>query len=109
MRRPFRISPREYFVISAVALVALTLIVFTGAAVRVTGSGLGCPDWPRCYHNGRLTPELNTHAYIEFGNRMLTSIVSLAAVAAGPPALRPRALPRGPGRPPGVAPARGRR
>ena len=36
MRRPFRITPREYFVISAVALVALTLIVFTGAAVRVT-------------------------------------------------------------------------
>src|SRR3954464_9278499 len=41
-----RISPERYFVVACVALVALTLIVFTGAAVRVTGSGLGCPAWP---------------------------------------------------------------
>jgi cytochrome c oxidase assembly protein subunit 15 len=60
----------------------LVLIVFTGAAVRVTGSGLGCPTWPRCYEDGRLTPELGTHSYIEFGNRMLTSIVGISAVAA---------------------------
>ena len=83
MRRPFRISPREYFVISAVALVALTLIVFTGAAVRVTGSGLGCPNWPQCYHNGRFVAELNSHAWIEFGNRMFTGLVALSAGAAG--------------------------
>jgi cytochrome c oxidase assembly protein subunit 15 len=76
------ISPQRYALVAWAALAALTLIVFTGAAVRVTGSGLGCPDWPRCYHDGRLTPQLNTHAYIEFGNRMLTSVVSLAAVAA---------------------------
>src|SRR5688572_3805327 len=60
----------------------LVLIVFTGAAVRVTGSGLGCPDWPNCYEDGRLTPELGTHSYIEFGNRMLTSVVGISAVAA---------------------------
>jgi cytochrome c oxidase assembly protein subunit 15 len=84
MRRRLRatVTPRQYYLAACAALGALTLIVFTGAAVRVTGSGLGCPDWPRCYHDGRLTPELNTHAYIEFGNRMLTSIVSLAAVVA---------------------------
>jgi cytochrome c oxidase assembly protein subunit 15 len=58
------------------------LIVFTGAAVRVTGSGLGCPDWPNCYEDGRLTPELGTHSYIEFGNRMLTTVVGISAVAA---------------------------
>jgi cytochrome c oxidase assembly protein subunit 15 len=63
--------------------VALTVIVFTGAAVRVTGSGLGCPSWPNCYENGRLVAETNSHALIEFGNRMLTSLVGFAAVAAG--------------------------
>jgi heme a synthase len=83
VRTRLRISPEQYFVVSAVALVALTLIVFTGAAVRVTGSGLGCPDWPQCYENGRLVAELNSHAWIEFGNRLFTSFVALAAGAAG--------------------------
>src|SRR3954449_11335134 len=82
MRERFAVSPRTYFLVAAVALGALTLIVFTGAAVRVTGSGLGCPTWPKCYQNGRLTPELGTHSYIEFGNRMLTSIVGISAIAA---------------------------
>src|SRR3954465_792706 len=83
MRDRIRVSPHAYFLISAVALVALTLIVFTGAAVRVTGSGLGCPSWPNCYANGRLVAETNSHALIEFGNRSLTSFVALVAVAAG--------------------------
>jgi heme a synthase len=83
MRARLRISPERYFTVAAVALVALTLIVFTGAAVRVTGSGLGCPDWPQCYENGRLVAELNSHAWIEFGNRMFTGLVAAAAVAAG--------------------------
>jgi heme a synthase len=83
MRARFAVSPRTYFLISAVALGALTLIVFTGAAVRVTGSGLGCPSWPRCYDNGRLVAETNSHALIEFGNRTLTSFVALATVGAG--------------------------
>ena len=76
-----RLDPKQYFVVSAVALVALTLIVFTGAAVRVTGSGLGCPDWPNCYQNGRLVAELNSHAWIEFGNRLLSGFVAVAAIA----------------------------
>jgi cytochrome c oxidase assembly protein subunit 15 len=83
MRRRLRVSAHAYFVVSATALVALTLIVFTGAAVRVTGSGLGCPNWPQCYENGRLVAELNSHAWIEFGNRMFTGVVALTAVAAG--------------------------
>src|SRR3954468_10479984 len=83
MRERLAIGPRTYFLISAVALGALTLIVFTGAAVRVTGSGLGCPSWPNCYDNGRLVAETNSHALIEFGNRTLTSFVGLAACAAG--------------------------
>ena len=70
------------------ALVALTLIVLTGAAVRLTGSGLGCPTWPKCY--GNVYPPLNTHAVIEFSNRLLTVPVSIAAGLAWLGALRRR-------------------
>jgi cytochrome c oxidase assembly protein subunit 15 len=80
--RRIKLTPEQYFVVACAALAACTLIVFTGAAVRVTGSGLGCPDWPNCYENGRLTPELGTHSYIEFGNRLLTNLIAIAAIAA---------------------------
>ena len=59
---------------------ALALIVLTGAGVRLTGSGLGCPDWPKCY--GGTVPPLDTHAVIEYGNRLLTGFVGLAVIAA---------------------------
>jgi cytochrome c oxidase assembly protein subunit 15 len=83
MRARVRLTPRQYFLVACAALGTLVLIVFTGAAVRVTGSGLGCPDWPNCYEDGRLTPELGTHSYIEFGNRLLTTVVGVSAIAAG--------------------------
>jgi heme a synthase len=86
--RGYTITPRQYARATYVALGALTLIVLTGAAVRLTGSGLGCPTWPRCY--GKVYPPLNTHAVIEFSNRMLTVPVSLAALAAWLLALRRR-------------------
>ena len=88
LRRLPTIAPRAYQRIAELALVALTLIVFTGAAVRLTGSGLGCPDWPKCY--GGVAPPLETHAWIEFGNRMFSGLVGLAAVAAGALAWRRR-------------------
>lgn len=65
---------------TAVALASLALIVLTGAAVRLTGSGLGCPDWPKCY--GGTVPPLDTHAVIEYANRLLTGFVGLAVIAA---------------------------
>jgi cytochrome c oxidase assembly protein subunit 15 len=74
------ISPQRYAQVTAVALAALALIVVTGAGVRLTGSGLGCPDWPRCY--GGTTPPLETHAVIEYGNRLLTGFVGIAVIAA---------------------------
>src|SRR3954451_13265429 len=80
--RRISMTPQQYYVVACVALGTLVLIVFTGAAVRVTGSGLGCPTWPKCYQDGRLTPDLGTHSYIEFGNRLLTSIVGISAIAA---------------------------
>jgi cytochrome c oxidase assembly protein subunit 15 len=80
--RTFTVAPRQYAYVAYAALGTLTLIVFTGSAVRLTGSGLGCPTWPRCYKDGQLYAQLNTHAVIEFGNRLLTSVVGAAAVAA---------------------------
>ena len=79
LRRTF--TPREYRHVAYAALAVCTLIVFTGAAVRLTGSGLGCPDWPRC-DGSRLTPELHTHGLIEFGNRVMTSVVAIPCLLA---------------------------
>jgi cytochrome c oxidase assembly protein subunit 15 len=81
MRDRFEISAPAYRRVALVALAALTAIVLTGAAVRLTGSGLGCPDWPKCY--GKAFAPLETHAVIEYGNRILSGLVGLAAVAAG--------------------------
>jgi heme a synthase len=80
MRDRLAISPRRYAQITFVALAALALIVVTGAAVRLTGSGLGCPDWPKCY--GQVVAPLEFHAVIEYGNRLLTGFVGIAVIAA---------------------------
>jgi cytochrome c oxidase assembly protein subunit 15 len=80
LKSRFEISPARYAQVTLVALAALSLIVFTGAAVRLTGSGLGCPDWPKCY--GGTTPPLEFHAVIEYGNRLLTGFVGFAVIAA---------------------------
>jgi len=76
-----RLSPRAYQRITLVALVALAFIVVTGAGVRLTGSGLGCPNWPTC-DDGRIVAPLEYHAMVEFVNRMVTGLVSLAVMLA---------------------------
>ncbi len=63
-------------------LIANIGLVVTGGAVRLTASGLGCPTWPRC-HDDSFTPhgELTMHSAIEFGNRMLTFVLTAVAIA----------------------------
>jgi cytochrome c oxidase assembly protein subunit 15 len=80
VRDRFPVSPERFRQIAFAALAALTLIVMTGAAVRLTDSGLGCPDWPRCY--GKVVPPLSLHSVIEFGNRFLSGLVGFVTIGA---------------------------
>src|SRR5581483_12164601 len=82
--RGFAISARTFRRIAAVNTSMLVVIVATGATVRLTGSGLGCPHWPGCQGSTRL-PEKGYHSYIEFSNRVvaaLTIAVTLATYVA---------------------------
>jgi cytochrome c oxidase assembly protein subunit 15 len=77
-----RTAPRLLTALCAAALVSNALIVVTGAAVRLTSSGLGCPTWPRCTDESYVTtPEYGIHGYVEFGNRLLGLVVVLVAAA----------------------------
>jgi len=64
-----------------VALVALSVIIISGAAVRLTNSGLGCDDWPNC-SSTRLIDVSSKHAAIEQINRLFTFVVGAAVIAA---------------------------
>src|SRR3954466_13630894 len=72
--RRLELSPARFFQLTLVSLGALWLIVVTGAAVRVTDSGLGCRHWPGC-EQGHPLPAKDYHAFIEFGNRALGGVV----------------------------------
>lgn len=63
------------------SLVSQILIVVTGGVVRLTGSGLGCPTWPKCTDESLVNvPEMGIHGVIEFTNRLLTFVLALIAV-----------------------------
>jgi cytochrome c oxidase assembly protein subunit 15 len=75
------LSPTQYRAVTIGALVAVCAIVVTGVAVRLTGSGLGCDDWPNC-NDSQLIDVSSRHAAIEQVNRLFTGLVSLAVIAA---------------------------
>ncbi|MGV1036879.1 MAG: COX15/CtaA family protein [Candidatus Nanopelagicales bacterium] len=78
-------APRWLRVVFIANLIAQTGIVVTGALVRLTGSGLGCPTWPQCAAGSYVptaTQAQAWHKYVEFGNRTLTFILAVLAIAA---------------------------
>ncbi|MBS1836853.1 MAG: heme A synthase [Actinobacteria bacterium] len=85
----FTVGPGTYRVVVAIALVLLSSIVVTGALVRLSGSGLGCSDWPNCTDQ-RLVQFGNPNQTIEQVNRLFTGLVSLAVIAAVLGSLRRR-------------------
>jgi heme a synthase len=78
---PKQLSPATYRRVTLLAVWALGFIIVTGGAVRVTGSGLGCPDWPTCASH-RVVAPWQYHAMVEFGNRIVTGLVCIGVALA---------------------------
>jgi heme a synthase len=90
--RSFSVSPSTFRRLSYLTLALLFAIVVSGATVRLTASGLGCENWPRC--GDTFLPEKDFHALVEFGNRVVGFIVGLVSLAAAVAAWRVERLPR---------------
>jgi len=77
----FLFSEARIRLYSWLSLISQILIVVTGGAVRLTGSGLGCPTWPKCTEESLVTvPEQGIHGVIEFTNRLLTFVLVIIAL-----------------------------
>jgi heme a synthase len=90
--RAFELSPAAFFRLVLVELGALWLIVATGAAVRLTDSGLGCRHWPGC-EAGHPLPAKDAHAFVEFGNRLVGGVTIALTLLAWLAARRTPGLP----------------
>jgi cytochrome c oxidase assembly protein subunit 15 len=90
LREP--VSPRRFAQLALATLLVLGLVVTSGAFVRLTGSGLGCDNWPRC--GSTPFPALSFHPMVEFGNRVIAVCGILASLATWHAARRVRGLPR---------------
>jgi cytochrome c oxidase assembly protein subunit 15 len=88
MQERFTISPQRFTQLAWFTLGLLMVVVVTGAGVRLTRSGLGCPDWPKC-HGGALPPA-NLNSIIEYGNRVLSGLVSVVGLGVWIASLRRR-------------------
>jgi heme a synthase len=90
--RSLAVSPAAFEWFAWAAFAALFLIVVSGATVRLTGSGLGCENWPSC--GDTFLPPKDYNAYVEFGNRVAGFVVGLTTLAAAVVAFRVPGLPR---------------
>lgn len=85
MKTAEKIARRALAPLTGLLLFLQSVLVLTGGAVRLTGSGMGCPTWPECVPGSYLPVEGQAegalHAWIEFGNRLLTFALFFAAVA----------------------------
>ena len=82
------VSARTFRRLALLAFAALFLVVVSGATVRLTASGLGCENWPRC--GDAFLPEKDFHASVEFGNRVVGLLVGVATLAVAFAAWRAR-------------------
>jgi cytochrome c oxidase assembly protein subunit 15 len=69
-----QLGPGRFLLLCRITLVVLLANIVTGAAVRLSDSGLGCPDWPNCTRQ-QLTPPLSLHPVVEFGNRLVVFLL----------------------------------
>ena len=86
------LSPPAFLRIALASCVALLVVVTSGAFVRLTGSGLGCDNWPRC--GTKPYPEQGFHAFVEFGNRMVALVGLVLTLTTWVASRRVVALPR---------------
>lgn len=73
------VSPARFHRIALVSLAAMAFVIISGASVRLTGSGLGCTDWPGC-EEGRFVASLELHPMVEWVNRLVNGLVSLCVL-----------------------------
>jgi cytochrome c oxidase assembly protein subunit 15 len=92
--RKLELSAAQFLRLALASVAALWLIVVTGAAVRLTDSGLGCRHWPGC-EKGDPLPAKNYHAYIEFGNRVIGGVTIVVVLLTALAAWRTPQLSRG--------------
>jgi heme a synthase len=90
--RFWTLSPSGFLRLSLASCAALFLVVTSGAFVRLTGSGLGCENWPRC--GDKPYPEQGFHAFVEFGNRLVALLGLALTLATWLAARKVDALPR---------------
>jgi heme a synthase len=84
----FTVTPRQFWRLAQFTLGLLIVVIVTGAGVRLTRSGLGCPDWPQCH--GSPLPPLQINSLIEFTNRVLSGLVGLTGLGVFVAAFRRR-------------------
>ncbi|MGO8875284.1 MAG: COX15/CtaA family protein [Acidimicrobiales bacterium] len=77
----FAVSPSVVRKVALASVICYVLLMITGGAVRLTGSGLGCPDWPSCYQH-QLTAHVSFHPMVEFMNRLVTVAVTIVSALA---------------------------